>query len=229
MISIVKKKNKISRKGSLKMYSSFSKKFRQIKPYDNYNVTDVPWHEAMVAGNGRLGVLESCAPIEDSLIYQNVEFVMPSEDVPYDVTAQLDEARQSVINFDDTWNIHNRKRTNMYCHHPGQQLRIEMLKVAHNDERKTLFEENKALYAELSNILVELLVNESSIHKENTKGLIWNIVEVCQECPNSVTAYDNIRVKTEKCFRNIRKEIGVKGKFYVNNYIINEFCDSKKD
>lgn len=80
------------------MYSSFSKKFRQIKPYDNYNVTDVPWHEAMVAGNGRLGVLESCAPIEDSLIYQNVEFVMPSEEprhVPYDVTAQLDEARQS--------------------------------------------------------------------------------------------------------------------------------------
>ena len=52
------------------MYSSFSKKFRQIKPYDNYNVTDVPWHEAMVAGNGRLGVLESCAPIEDSLINQ---------------------------------------------------------------------------------------------------------------------------------------------------------------
>lgn len=95
--------------------------------------------------------------------------------------------------------------------------------------RKTLFEENKALYAELSNILVELLVNESSIHKENTKGLIWDIVEVCQECSNSVTAYDNIRVKTEKCFRNIRKEIGVKGKFYVNNYIINEFCDSKKD
>ena len=62
------------------MYSSFSNKFRQIKPYDNYNVTDVPWHEAMVAGNGRLGVLESCAPIEDSLIYQNVEFVMPSEE-----------------------------------------------------------------------------------------------------------------------------------------------------
>ena len=58
------------------MYSSFSNKFRQIKPYDNYNVTDVPWHEAMVAGNGRLGVLESCAPIEDSLIYQNVEFVI---------------------------------------------------------------------------------------------------------------------------------------------------------
>lgn len=103
-------------------------------------------------------------------------------------------------------------------------------KLKTEDElRKTLFEENKALYAKLSNILVELLVNESSIHKENTKGLIWDIVEVCQECSNSVTAYDNIRVKTEKCFRNIRKEIGVKGKFYVNNYIINEFCDSKKD
>lgn len=111
------------------MYSSFSKKFRQIKPYDDYNVTDVPWHEAMVAGNGRLGVLESCAPIEDSLIYQNVEFVMPSEEprhVPYDVTAQLDEARQSVINFDDTWNIHDRKRTNMYCYHPGHMIRLTL-------------------------------------------------------------------------------------------------------
>lgn len=93
--------------------------------------------------------------------------------------------------------------------------------------RKTLFEENKALYAKLSNILVELLVNESSIHKENTNSnikaekslnvvsplkdflkdnyselantisisLIWDIVEVCQECSNFVTAYDNIRVK----------------------------------
>lgn len=111
------------------MYSSFSKKFRQIKPYDDYNVTDVPWHEAMVAGNGWLGVLESCAPIEDSLIYQNVEFVMPSEEprhVPYDVTAQLDEARQSVINFDDTWNIHDRKRTNMYCYHPGHMIRLTL-------------------------------------------------------------------------------------------------------
>lgn len=111
------------------MYSSFSKKFSQIKPYDDYNVTDVPWHEAMVAGNGRLGVLESCAPIEDSLIYQNVEFVMPSEEprhVPYEVTAQLDEARQSVINFDDTWNIHDRKRTNMYCYHPGHMIRLTL-------------------------------------------------------------------------------------------------------
>ena len=74
---------------------SFSKHFRQIKPYDDYNVTDVPWHEAMAAGNGRLGGLESCAPVEDSIIYQNVEFVMPSEEprhVPYEVTSQLEEA-----------------------------------------------------------------------------------------------------------------------------------------
>lgn len=108
---------------------SFSKKFRQIKPYDDYNVTDVPWHEAMAAGNGRLGVLESCAPIQDSLIYQNVEFVMPSDEpryVPYEVTEQLEEARQSVINYDDTWNIHDRKRTNMYCYHPGHMIRLAL-------------------------------------------------------------------------------------------------------
>lgn len=126
--------------------------------------------------------------------------------------------------------------------------------------RKTLFEENKSFYEELSEILVELLANEYSIHKENisnkTKAekslnaivhlkdflcenysklsntfsvtLIWDIVEVCQECSNTVTAYDNIQIKAEKCFRTIRKETGAKGKFYVNNYIIKEICTQKE-
>lgn len=123
---------------------SYSEGYTEIIPYREYDLYDVAWHDSMIAGNGHIGVIESCAPLNDNLIYQNVEFVMPSDEpryVPGEVTSQLEEARQAVLNMDDTWNIHNRKRTNMYCHHPGQQLRIEMLKVAHNDERKTLFED----------------------------------------------------------------------------------------
>ncbi len=112
---------------------SYSKIYKEIKPYDEHSMFDVAWHEGMSAENGHIGVITSCAPLNDSFIFQNVEYIMPSEEpryVPVEVGGQLDEARQSVINMDDTWNIHNRKRTNMYCHHPGHQLRVELCRSA---------------------------------------------------------------------------------------------------
>ncbi len=108
------------------MYSNY---FTEIIPYAGYDIKQIAWHECMACGNGHIGVLTSGAPKNDSFIFQNTEFVMPSDEprcVPAEVTEQLDEARQSVINMDDTWNIHNRKRTNMYCYHPGHQLRISL-------------------------------------------------------------------------------------------------------
>ena len=73
-----------------------------------------------------------------------------------------------------------------------------------------------------------LCENYSKLSNTFSVTLIWDIVEVCQECSNTVTAYDNIQIKAEKCFRTIRKEIGAKGKFYVNNYIIKEICTQKE-
>ena len=108
------------------MYSNY---FTEIIPYAGYDIKQIAWHECMACGNGHIGVLTSGAPKNDSFIFQNTEFVMPSDEprcVPAEVTEQLDEARQSVINMNDTWNIHNRKRTNMYCYHPGHQLRISL-------------------------------------------------------------------------------------------------------
>ena len=43
----------------------------------------LPGHDSMIAGNGHIGVIESCAPLNDNLIYQNVEFVMPSDEPRY--------------------------------------------------------------------------------------------------------------------------------------------------
>lgn len=152
---------------------SYSKNYTEIIPYREYNLYDVAWHEGMFAGNGHIGVIESGAPLCDNLIYQNVELVMPSDEprfVPKEVSGQLEEARQSVLNMDDTWDIHNRKRTNMYCHHPGHQLRIELLKVAHSRERNTLFEDIKITdyerYTELDNSVIVTRFNADGVSIE---------------------------------------------------------------
>ena len=43
-----------------------------------------------------------------------------------ELLSELEEARQAVINFDDTWDVHGRKRTCFYCFHPGHLLRMNM-------------------------------------------------------------------------------------------------------
>ena len=123
---------------------SYSKIYKEIKPYEEYGMYDVAWHDGMSAADGHIGVITSCAPLNDSFIFQNVEYIMPSEEpryVPLEVEGQLDEARQSVINMDDTWDIHNRKRTNMYCHHPGHQLRVELCRSADITDTNALISE----------------------------------------------------------------------------------------
>lgn len=123
---------------------SYSKTYKEIIPYEDYGMFDVAWHEGMSAGNGHIGVIESGVPLNTNEIFQNVEFVMPSKEPrcnPEELKEQLDEARQSVMRMDDTWDIHKRKRTNMYCHHPAYNLRIEMLKVAKDADRKSLSDE----------------------------------------------------------------------------------------
>lgn len=84
---------------------SYSKIYKEIIPYEEYGMYDVAWHDGMSAADGHIGVITSCAPLNDSFIFQNVEYIMPSEEpryVPLEVGGQLDEARQSVINMDDT-------------------------------------------------------------------------------------------------------------------------------
>lgn len=123
---------------------SYSKIYKEIIPYEEYGMYDVAWHDGMSAADGHIGVITSCAPLNDSFIFQNVEYIMPSEEpryVPLEVEGQLDEARQSVINMDDTWDIHNRKRTNMYCHHPGHQLRVELCRSADITDTNALISE----------------------------------------------------------------------------------------
>lgn len=53
--------------------------------------------------------------------------------------------------------------------------------------------------------------------------------DVNNECLHSVTKYVNIRVKIRKCFRNMRRELGAKGSFYINQTVINMLCSHNNE
>lgn len=85
------------------------------------------WRDGLVVGNGRSGAVCSCAPYDETIIYQNIDFIMPTREprkTPEEVTGQLDEARQAVINYDASWDVHGRNRTFLYRYHPVYMLRI---------------------------------------------------------------------------------------------------------
>lgn len=88
---------------------------------------EADWREGLVVGNGRNGAVCSCAPYDETIIYQNIDLLMPTREprvTPVEVTAQLEEARQAVIHYDASWNVHDRKRTFLYRYHPVYMLRV---------------------------------------------------------------------------------------------------------
>ena len=46
---------------------SYSKIYKEIIPYEEYGMYDVAWHDGMSAADGHIGVITSCAPLNDSL------------------------------------------------------------------------------------------------------------------------------------------------------------------
>lgn len=100
---------------------------------------DLSWCDGMVSGNGVQGVIASGAPYNETMIYQNINFIMPSDQprhTPEEVTNQLEEARQAVVNMDDSWDIHGRSRTYDYCFHPSHQLRINIDPKEYSDYKR---------------------------------------------------------------------------------------------
>lgn len=87
------------------------------------------WREGMVSGNGENGVVTSGAPYSDTLIYQNINLIMPSDHPrkPLEVIpGELEPTREAVFNNDDSWNFNGRGRYFNYCYHPAHQLRLTM-------------------------------------------------------------------------------------------------------
>ena len=106
---------------------SFATEFTELVAYPGNDEERQSWQQGMVTGNGENGAVCAGSPYHDTLIYQNIHFLMPTNEpryTPDEVTAELEEARQAVINGDDTWDIHGRSATYFYAFHPGPVLRM---------------------------------------------------------------------------------------------------------
>lgn len=91
------------------------------------NKTDV-WRNGMISGNGIQGVVASGAPYNDTLIYQNIHFILPNENARTspDTSSELEAVRQSIVKGEDITD--NQSYDDVYMFHPGAELRIKQNK-----------------------------------------------------------------------------------------------------
>ena len=114
----------------------FATEYTELVAYANNFEDSISWFDGMVSGNGENGVVCSGSPYNDTHIYQNINFLMPSKDpryTPDEVTGELHDARQAVINYDDTWDVNGRNRTFSYAFHPAHVLRFNMKEHLYDD------------------------------------------------------------------------------------------------
>ena len=74
---------------------SFATVFTELAAYPDTDEERQSWQQGMVTGNGENGAVCAGSPYNDTLIYQNIRFLMPTNDpryTPDEVTAELEEA-----------------------------------------------------------------------------------------------------------------------------------------
>ena len=78
--------------------ASYSEIFYEVSQ-NKKNVTDT-WRQGMISGNGLQGVITSGSPYSDTLIYQNMHFIMPNKNVRYcpDTSDELETVKQNIAN-----------------------------------------------------------------------------------------------------------------------------------
>lgn len=115
---------------------AFATEYTELVPYASKHEDTISWFDGMVSGNGENGVVVAGSPYSDSLIYNNIHFLMPSNDpryTPDEVTGQLHDARQNVINGNAAWDCDGRQSTYFYAYHPSHVLRMESTKLPYFD------------------------------------------------------------------------------------------------
>lgn len=110
---------------------SYSTSYEEISEKGK-NKTDV-WRNGMISGNGIQGVVVSGSPYSDTLIYQNMHFIMPNENARTspDTSAELETVKQNIIKGEDI--VDNQSYDDVYCFHPGAELRISQNKLRTKD------------------------------------------------------------------------------------------------
>lgn len=109
---------------------SYSTTFKELSKIKNKTSA---WRQGMVSGNGMQGFVESGSPYSDTLIFQNMHFIMPNVNVRYcpDTSNELEAVKQNIVKGEDI--IDNASYDDVYRFHPGGELRIDMEKAKVKD------------------------------------------------------------------------------------------------
>lgn len=128
---------KNSMKGDYTLLNSDTKKafataFHEVKVYPKTKTEGRYWRDGMIGGNGKIGFVTAGSPYNDTIIYQDVDYIMPSPrdryDMP-DLTFELEDTKQKIVNLDDSLCVSGCGDWNYgYAFHPGQQLRLTQQK-----------------------------------------------------------------------------------------------------
>ncbi|MDE5756479.1 MAG: glycoside hydrolase N-terminal domain-containing protein [Clostridia bacterium] len=102
--------------------SSYSTSYKELDERSNNKNS---WREGMVSGNGLQGFVTSGSPYEDTLIYQNIHFILPNKNARVNPISyqELDYVRQSIVNSQDI--VDNQSYDDVYTYHAGATLRIK--------------------------------------------------------------------------------------------------------
>lgn len=124
---------KNSLKGDYKLLKGDTKKafateFSEVKEYSKTKTVGRFWRDGMIGGNGKLGFVTAGSPYSDTITYQDVDYIMPSDRDRYnmpDLTFELQSTKQKIINLDGSLCVSGCGEWNYgYAFHPGQQLRL---------------------------------------------------------------------------------------------------------
>lgn len=112
--------NKNDQDGFYNAKMSYSNKFNEDS-----------WREGMVSGNGLQGFITSGAPYDDTLIYQNIHFILPNKNMRENPVSyqDLETVRQHIVKGENI--VDDQSYDDVYMYHAGGILRISQ------DELKT--------------------------------------------------------------------------------------------
>ena len=107
---------------------NFATTFSVVKQNPKSKSKGRAWRDGMIGGDGKLGFVNAGAPYDDTLIFQDVDYIMPSprqrDELP-DLSGELEQTRQAILNFDDSYTVTECGEWNWgYAFHPGQTLRL---------------------------------------------------------------------------------------------------------
>lgn len=110
--------------------ASYSELYYELS--EKSNNTEI-WRQGMISGNGMQGVITSGSPYSDTLIYQNMHFIMPNKNsrICPDTSDELETVKQSITEGKDI--VDNSSYDDVYAFHPGAELRIKQNKLWKTD------------------------------------------------------------------------------------------------